>query len=339
MNQELKCLKNSETNAYIIPTNKWLQPLKQLITNSSDATNIISRMVDKEKILVRLTNNKNNKLGLINKKLSKLPGFPLVYCTIICQESSDIIDADYIINGEPAKGFCNGKSTDNYVTLELMKYYKSNKLNDILQSPINLNLLRYFLDQALCSQLLAFQYYGFVHNDININNFIIEQQKESILYSYEFDKRIGFKKITGKVNFNVYVIDFGLAELLNPQYRTQYLDDYYINTKYPSLPKITNPKYINKTNTLPFNIIETIFAFLRLCPDHEINIGKINNIQIQSNPILDFYNYHFNRYYYTMCTSSNNFDTFMIKSLDQTIRMVNEIYGVLFGEQFAELDL
>ena len=66
MSQELKCLKNSETNAYIIPTNKWLQPIKPLITNSSDATNIISRMVDKEKILVRLTNNKNNKQSLFN---------------------------------------------------------------------------------------------------------------------------------------------------------------------------------------------------------------------------------------------------------------------------------
>lgn len=82
---DLNCLKNSENKAYIIPTDKWLKPLYPLISNSSDAQKIISKMMDKENILVRLTNNKNKRLPIINEKLSKISNIPLIYCTIICQ--------------------------------------------------------------------------------------------------------------------------------------------------------------------------------------------------------------------------------------------------------------
>lgn len=339
MSTELKCLKNSDTKAYIIPTNEWLQPIKPLLTQSSDAHNIIAKMLNKENILVRLTNNNNKRLPLINKKLSKLPNFPLIYCTIICKESSDIIDANYIINGKPAKGFCNGKSSDGYITLELMKYYKNNLVGVLLNTHIDIAYLRYILDQAISSQLLAFYHYGFVHNDIHINNFIIEGLSETHSYNYEFPKKIGFKNITGKVNLKVYVIDFGVAELLNPKYRSEYIDDYYIDTGYPSIPKLTNPKYINLENTLPNNIYETIKAFLQLSPNHEVNVDKIRNMQTQSNQTLDFYNYQYNKYYKTMCNSTNDFDVFVSKTLALTIRMVNEYYMTLFNEPFAKVDL
>lgn len=100
----LKCLSNSDTKALVIPTNEWLQPVKVLITNSSNAQQFLARMINKENILVRVTLNSNNKLGIINKLLQKIHNFPLVYCTIICNESSDIIDPNYTINGKPAKG-------------------------------------------------------------------------------------------------------------------------------------------------------------------------------------------------------------------------------------------
>ena len=93
----LKCISTSDKKAYVIPTNEWLKPVKPLITNSSDAHQVIARMVDKENILVRITTNSNGKLGIINKLLQTIPNFPLVYCTIICNESTDILDADYII--------------------------------------------------------------------------------------------------------------------------------------------------------------------------------------------------------------------------------------------------
>jgi hypothetical protein len=47
-NHELKCLKNSKTKAYVIPTKSWLQSIAPLITNSSNASTIISKLLDKE---------------------------------------------------------------------------------------------------------------------------------------------------------------------------------------------------------------------------------------------------------------------------------------------------
>ena len=88
MNKELKCLKNSDTKAYIIPTTEWLQPVEPLITSSSHAKTIIAKLLNKEKILVRLSKLNNSHLPLINSKLSKSPGFPQPYCTIICTEAS-----------------------------------------------------------------------------------------------------------------------------------------------------------------------------------------------------------------------------------------------------------
>jgi hypothetical protein len=53
---EIKCLKDSETKKYIIPTNDWLIPLKPLITSISTKGKImLAKMIDKEKVIVKLT--------------------------------------------------------------------------------------------------------------------------------------------------------------------------------------------------------------------------------------------------------------------------------------------
>ncbi len=335
----LKCLSNSDKKAYVIPTNKWLQPIKPLITNSSDAQQILARMVDKEDVLVRVTSNSNGKLKIINKQLQSISNFPLVYCTIECNESTDILDTDYIINGKPAKGFCNGKSSDGYVTLEVMKYYKANKLDKLLKQKISLDAMKNLLNQALCAQLLAFQAYGFVHNDININNFIIEEQQTMFEYKYDFGNNIGFKSVKGKINFKVYVIDFGQAELLNPELRSQYIPDYWINSIYQSAPKLTNPKYyIKKADTLPNSLFETIKEFLNLCPNYSENLDKINKIQVQQNQILDYYNYYFNKSYSTMSRHTNDFKKFVNRTTHDSIAICNEYYQVLFGEPLTTID-
>lgn len=335
----LKCLSNSDKKAYVIPTNEWLKPVKPLITNSSDAQQILARMVDKEDVLVRVTSNSNNKLGIINKLLQTIPNFPQVYCTIICNESTDILDTDYIINGKPAKGFCNGKSSDGYVTLEVMKYYKANKTNDLLEQKINLNQMRFLLDQAIGAQLLAFQAYGFVHNDIIIGNFIIEEKKSMYEYKYDFGYEIGFKTVRGKSNLKVYVIDFGQAELLNPELRSKYISDYWIYTGYEHTPKLTSPKYyIGKENTLPKSLFETFKAFLKLCPGYFENLDKINKIQIQENQAILYSNAQFNKLYSTMSRHTNDFDRFMKRALFHSIELCNEYYQVLFGEPFSQID-
>ena len=64
-----------------------------------------------------------------------------------------------------------------------------------------------------------------MHGDIHINNIIIN--KEDYDYKYEFDKKLFYKSIKGKINYKIYLIDFGNSEFLLPEYRSQYIDDYY----------------------------------------------------------------------------------------------------------------
>ena len=97
--------------------------------------------------------------------------------------------------------------------------------------------------------------------------------------------------------------------------------------------------YINLEHTLPDNIYETIKSFLQLCPNYKANVDKIYNMKTQSNQTLDFYNYHYNKHYKTMCKSTNDFNVFMPKALALTIRMINEYYITLFNEVFAEIDI
>lgn len=336
MSEKIKCLKNSDNKAYIIPTNEWLKPIKPLITESSDAQLILAEMLNKEKILIRITNNNNKRLSIINEKLSNLPNFPLIYCTIICKESLDILDANYIINNKPVKGFCNGKSTDGFITLELMKYYKNNMINE-LKDNISINELRYFLDQALSAQLMAFQKYGFLHNDIHIGNFIIIQ-KDNYIYNYDFDKRLEYKTIKGKINFKVYIIDFGNSELLDPNYRSKYIDDFLVQDPYFTSEKrlMPNIKYksYNKEFTLPYNLYETIKLFLSLCNNNNEYLDKIKNIRIEDNQILDFFTYRYKKFTSCIFSTYNSFDYFMIRALSDSLRMIDEIYVVLFNEHF-----
>ena len=325
----LKCLKNTDTHAYVIPTDKWLTPIKPLISSSSNAQKIIARMLQKEKILVRVTNNNNKRLSIINKNLSGLPNFPIVYCTIICQESSDILDVDYMIADKPVRGFCNGKSTDTFVTLELMKYYKENVINSLLESKIKLEELKQLLNQTLSAQLIAFQLFGFLHNDIHLDNFIIIQ--DHFEYTYTFDKRVGFSDVKVINGVKVIIIDFGVSEMMDSKYRSKYIDDYFVKKFDQLLP---NRKYFNKENTLPNNLFETIKTLLSLVDNSKSLVDKIRNIIIENNQLLDYYNYHYNKRQHSFF-STNDFDIFMRKVLDLSIRMINDIYNVLFGCDFS----
>ena len=185
---DIKCLSNKSNKAYVIPTNKWLKPLKPLFNISSDADIVLAKLVDKEEVLVRITKNSNNKLEIINNNLSKLDNFPFVYCIIKCTDNIDILDNNYLINDKPVDGFCNGNKNDErtkiknfnflfcpyfikkifnffdneQITLEIMKYYKKDYMQKLLDKKIDIETVKLFLDQAISAQLLAFQYYGFV---------------------------------------------------------------------------------------------------------------------------------------------------------------------------------
>ena len=332
MTKELKCISNKQNKAYVIPTNDWLKPIEPIITDSVEATMILAKLIDKEKVLVRITNNSSNKLKIISSNLSEIPNFPYVYCVITCNENIDILDANYIINDKPAKGFCNGKSDDGKITLEIMKYYKKNYIKKFYDNKLDIIDVKHLLDQAISAQLLAFEKFGFVHNDIHLGNIIIN--KEDFEYNYNFKTlsamgSLFYKTISGKNNFKIYIVDFGNSEFLLPEYRSLYIDDYYDEKFKPKR------KYREKENTLPQNIYTTILTFLELNKNFAKYKKIMENHMSYDNPTLDYYNYLFNKHQ-SMLFYSNDYNWYIKKNLKSIIMMINDYYNLLFKCDYIE---
>jgi hypothetical protein len=327
---DIKCLSNKNNKAYVVPTNKWLKPLKPLFFESSDADIMLAKLIDKEEVLVRITKNNNNKLEIINNNLSKLENFPFIYCIIKCNENIDILDNKFLLNNKPVNGFCNGNKKDQQITLEIMKYYKKNYIQKLLDKKIDIDTLKLFLDQSISAQLLAFQNFGFVHGDIHINNILIN--KEDYEYKYEFDKKLYYKSITDKINFKIYLVDFGNSEFLLPEYRSQYIDDYYDENKIPKR------KYREEFNTLPQNIYDTFKTLFKLLNDNDREklIKILENHKTEGNPTLDYYNYLFYKGQSKLFSTYDKEDQYFYikRSLCKTILMVNQYYTSLFGVDY-----
>ena len=82
-----KCAKD-ENKQYIIPTQKWLKSIEQLITTDPNTSSLvmIGELIDKEKVIVKITRNKNKKIKLFSKILNNLYNFINTYCSFSCTE-------------------------------------------------------------------------------------------------------------------------------------------------------------------------------------------------------------------------------------------------------------
>jgi len=174
-----------------------------------------------------------------------------------------------------------------------------------------------------------------IHGDIHENNIIIN--REDYTYKYEFDKKLFYKPITGKINFKIYLIDFGNSDFLLPEYRSQYLDDYYDTTKKEKIPK---RKYREKDNTLPQNIYNTFKTLFKLLNDKDRKklMEILENHQTEGNPTLDYYNYLFYKGQSKLFTECDKEDYYFYikRSLCKTILMVNQYYDSLFGTDYVD---
>ena len=84
----ITCKYNNIKN-YLTPTKSWLEPLEVFVPEeiSSRGILIISEMIKKEKIMVKVTKGRNHNLEKINNLIKNLPNFVYTYCVIICRDS------------------------------------------------------------------------------------------------------------------------------------------------------------------------------------------------------------------------------------------------------------
>ena len=169
---DLKCPYDDINKNYIIPTKSWLKALKELNTEdiSTHGKIIVSELLEKEKVLVKVTDKKIAKLRDINRVIKGLPNLVYTYCVIFCNDYLSVILKN--------KQFCNLKDTKYSVTLEIMKYYNENSLSKI--NNINIKLFKLILNQLVFAQINLFIKTGYTHCDIHPGNILIHKHSKEI---------------------------------------------------------------------------------------------------------------------------------------------------------------
>lgn len=202
---DVKCPIDETTKNYIIPTGSWLKAIEQLNVSDLNTTSTIflSELLEKEKILVKVTSDKKSKLRDINHMIKGLPNFVYTYCVIFCNDYLPVILKN--------KQFCN--LTSKYkVTLELMKYYNGGSLTKI--NIPNIKVFKKILKQLVYAQINLFRRHGITHNDIHPGNILIHKlsKEKELIYAYLQEP------ITIKTDYEFILSDYDKCVIFKPQY-------------------------------------------------------------------------------------------------------------------------
>ena len=174
-----KCLTDNNKK-YIIPTQKWLQSIEKLITPDSNTAGLvmIADLIDKEKVIVKITKNKNKKILILSMKLNPIYNFVHTYSSFICTEDYNKIKNEY----KNDKTFCTTNSTD-YVTIEVMKKYYGSL--SILKYKLSRDQVANILSQIVLSLMEAFYKFGFVHEDLSLANILYRIKSTNEIIDYQ----------------------------------------------------------------------------------------------------------------------------------------------------------
>jgi predicted site-specific integrase-resolvase len=208
-----KCLKDSKTKTYIIPTNEWLEPLNELITDSISTKGLLmlSKFRKTHDVVVKITRNITNNYPIIEfagKNLLDMPNFVKTFCSFKCDESTINLDNKY--NG--VKSYCMQKTTNivtEEISIEIMykyrlnidkkiyRYLRGEKIKDFLDKNtlhpkrglLNKDTVEHIMKQLIFGQLNAFQKIGFLHMDIHLYNIMYADKTNEIELNYLFSHK------------------------------------------------------------------------------------------------------------------------------------------------------
>jgi len=311
------CIINNKK--YGIPTKDWLVPLKKLINGdiSTQGMLLMAKLIDKEKVIVKISNDHINKLYTINNILQDVPNFNSSYCVLTCNEKSDILDTKYM----NAKEFCSGNKDNNDITLEIMKYYDKGSINNLPKTN-NLAPLKKILDQLLCAQLEAFYKYGFLHNDIHKGNILFEKNN----FKYIFSLSKFYKPIIFDEKNKFVLADFNNSDLLHPVYRKEYTIDY------------PNKKYYDIEHTLPTNILATFKTVLELHENGTKIFEELIKLKEGGGCIFTTINGYYIKSLrsYLLYDQRIDYESFINSNISYAYTLCNRFYNHIFKEDFIE---
>ncbi len=312
----IKCLKNSETKKYIIPTDEWLRPLKPLITSiSAKEKLILAKMINKEKVVLKLSKNIDTKrIKYISSIVNKFNNFPKIYCVFQCMEDETNFDTDYL----DTLGFCKANPSDNktdnqssnnlLITLEIMKLYK-HKLSDYYQA-LGLDEIKLYMKQLIFALLHAFEACGFIHGDLHIGNILLNQTN-NIKLNYIINKH----NYSINTDAECIIMDFDRSVLYNDKY-------------------MDRPMFL-KENT----IIYSIYKIIQICGSKlykKENKWDVDPINLVLNKIITKYYFdviaHGTSILGSFYSGSRSYDEFIELSLFDTMDFLNIFWKELYNE-------
>ena len=229
------CIIDEKTKYYLIPTKKWLKPVEPLIIEDSNNAGLlmIGKMVEKEKVIVKITIGSNKKIRIIGMKLNTIYNFAKTYCSFSCLENYSKITNNY----ENEIYFCNDNG-DKMITIEIMKKYDGSLTK--LYDKLTRKQITKILIQILYSIMEAFYKYGFIHEDLSLGNILYKIKTQNEVIEYNFTKnRTQYENLTiGEII--PMISDYDKSESYNKE----------IFFKYSDIPMIKKIKGYNETITI-----------------------------------------------------------------------------------------
>lgn len=248
----------------IVPTNDWLIHIKQLITKNVTTTGllIISKLIDDERVIVKITKMKSKFLPIVTKLVNKEPNFIKTFLTFSCYEKEYYLNNKY----KDANSFCNGDKNNQKITLEITKRYSVN-FSDLI-GKLSIEQTKNILAQLFNAQLNVFYKYGFVHNDINKGNILFEYVNEKTQHFYIICKSM-FGNNRMVINNHVIlksdiipvICDFDKSQCYNPEILNEFDKKFFQNEQ----------NYNERVNTFYSNLTRTVDLCLLLLQTNNID--------------------------------------------------------------------
>ena len=297
------CIIDEKTKYYLIPTKKWLKPIEPLIIDDSNTAGLlmIGKMIEKEKVIVKITSGNNKRIKIIGMKLNKIYNFAKTYCSFSCLENYSKITNEY----KNENYFCENNG-NKMITIEIFKKYDGSLIK--LQNNLTINQTTKILIQILYSIMEAFYKYGFIHEDLSLGNVLyrIKTQNEVVEYNLTKNRILYENLTTGEII--PMISDYDKTESYNKE----------IFEKYSEITMNEKIKGYNKTITLLDSIskiTQNVLLLLKNNNDDEI-------INIKNNIYALFSSEKYEEYYRHTYKTLRDY----VKNLKSYDEMINETY-------------
>jgi hypothetical protein len=217
MEKQTGCIKDPKNpHLYLLPTNSWLRPVKEIQPKLFDAI-----LHNDLPVVVKITVGNDKFIHKVNSKLTKHPNFMYNVCTFTCNH-------DILAEVDDLKGFCEQRPDSELVTISIHKKYSTPLAQ--LKNKVSVDDVKAMIRQTLFALLDAFVNVGYVHHDMHIGNMFLSKYTENHL-KYSFDNYY-YKSIKAPTtiqgkNYKVIISDYNNGELFNIEDRKKYYDQPY----------------------------------------------------------------------------------------------------------------